>query len=61
MVDVDRWLFYKGACHVILIAKLHDCNFVFYKTDTYSTSCSADQDQMLQNVASDQDLHCLLK
>ena len=24
MVDVERWLSYKGTCHVILLAKLHD-------------------------------------
>ena len=23
-VDVERWLSYKGTCHVILLAKLHD-------------------------------------
>ena len=31
-------------------------------TETFGTLAnSADPDQMLQNVASDQDLHCLLK
>ena len=24
MVDVERWLSYKGTCHVILLAKLDD-------------------------------------
>ena len=24
VVDVERWLSYKGKCHVILLAKLHD-------------------------------------
>ena len=24
VVDVERWLSYKGTCHVILLAKLHD-------------------------------------
>ena len=24
MVDVERWLSYKGTCHVILLAKVHD-------------------------------------
>ena len=31
MVDVEKWLFYKGTCHVILLAKLHD--MYLYKTD----------------------------
>ena len=31
MVDVERWLSYKGTCHVILLAKLHD--MFLYKTD----------------------------
>ena len=31
VVDVERWLSYKGTCHVILLAKLH--NMYFYKTD----------------------------
>ena len=33
MVGVERWLSYKGACHVILLAKLHD--MYLYKTDTF--------------------------
>ena len=33
MVDVERWLSYKGTCHVILLAKLHDM-YVF-KTDNF--------------------------
>ena len=33
MVDVERWLSYKGTCHVILLAKLHD--MYLYKTDTF--------------------------
>ena len=32
VVDVERWLSYKGTCHVILLAKLHD--MYLYKTDT---------------------------
>ena len=31
VVDVERWLSYKGTCHVILLAKLHD--MYLYKTD----------------------------
>ena len=31
MVDVERWLSYKGTCHVLLLAKLHD--MYFYKTN----------------------------
>ena len=33
MVDVERWLFYKGTCLVILLAKLHD--MYLYKTTTF--------------------------
>ena len=33
MVDVDRWLSYKGTGHVILLAKLHD--MYLYKTATF--------------------------
>ena len=33
MADVERWLSYKGTCHVILLAKLHDMNL--YKTDVF--------------------------
>ena len=33
MVDVKRWLSYKGTCHVILQAKLHD--MYLYKTDNF--------------------------
>ena len=33
MVDVERWLSYKGTCHVILLAKLHD--MFIYKTDNF--------------------------
>ena len=33
VVDVERWLFYKGTCHVILLAKLHD--MYLYKTDNF--------------------------
>ena len=36
VVDVERRLSYKGTCHVILLAKLHD--MYLYKTDTFSTS-----------------------
>ena len=31
VVDVERWWSYKGTCHVILLAKLHD--MYLYKTD----------------------------
>ena len=34
MVDVERWLSYKGTCHVILLAKLHD--MYLYKTDNFN-------------------------
>ena len=30
---MERWLSYKGTCHVILIAKLHD--MYLYKTATF--------------------------
>ena len=30
---MERWLSYKGACHVILLAKLHD--MYLYKTVTF--------------------------
>ena len=33
MVVVERWLSYKGTCHVILLAKLHD--MYLYKTATF--------------------------
>ena len=33
VVDVERWLSYKGTCHVILLAKLHD--MYIYKTATF--------------------------
>ena len=33
VVDEERWLSYKGTCHVILLAKLHDMNL--YKTATF--------------------------
>ena len=33
VVDVKRWLSYKGTCHVILLAKVHD--MYFYKTDNF--------------------------
>ena len=32
-VDMERWLFYKGTCHVILLAKLH--GMYLYKTDNF--------------------------
>ena len=32
-VDEERLLFYKGTCHVILLAKLHD--MYLYKTATF--------------------------
>ena len=33
MIDVEKWLSYKGTCHVILLAKLHD--MYLYKTDNF--------------------------
>ena len=33
VVDVERLLSYKGTCHVILLAKLHD--MYLYKTDNF--------------------------
>ena len=33
VVDEERWLSYKGTCHVILLAKLHD--MYLYKTDNF--------------------------
>ena len=33
VVDVERGLSYKGTCHVILLAKLHD--MYLYKTDNF--------------------------
>ena len=33
VVDVERWLSYKGTCHLILLAKLHD--MYLYKTDNF--------------------------
>ena len=33
VADVERWLSYKGTCHVILLAKLHD--MYLYKTDNF--------------------------
>ena len=33
VVDVEKWLSYKGSCHVILLAKLHD--MYLYKTDNF--------------------------
>ena len=33
VVDLERWQSYKGTCHVILLAKLHD--IYIYKTDVF--------------------------
>ena len=33
VADVERWLSYKGTCHVILLAKLHD--MYRYKKDAF--------------------------
>ena len=33
VVNMERWLSYKGTCHVILLAKLHD--MYLYKTDNF--------------------------
>ena len=34
VVDMERWLSYKGICHVILLAKLYD--MYLYKADVFS-------------------------
>ena len=44
MVDVERWLSYKGTCHVILLAKLHD--MYLYKTDNSPHQPILSQSQM---------------
>ena len=46
VIVVESWLSYKGTCHVILLAKLHDMylyktlaklhDMYLYKTDTFS-------------------------
>ena len=33
VLEVERWLSYKGTCYVILLAKLHD--MYLYKTDNF--------------------------
>ena len=33
MVNVESWLYFKGTCHIILLAKLHD--MYLYKTVTF--------------------------
>ena len=33
VVDMERWLSYKGTCHVILLVKLHD--MCLYETDNF--------------------------
>ena len=33
MVGMERWLSYKGTCHVILLTKLHD--MYRYKTNNF--------------------------
>ena len=35
VVDMERWLSYKGTCHVILLAKLHDR--YLYKTAAFAS------------------------
>ena len=49
--------------HVILVTVTSGCHVkrVICKTWTGTLANSADPDQMLQNAASDQGLHCLLK
>ena len=71
MVDVERWLSYKGTCHVILLAKLHD--MYLYKTDNFFHSnhylksfskvallhrfyCSEKNPRLLQTDTDDDDL-----
>ena len=34
LVGVERWLSYKGTCHVILLAKLHDM-YLFFHVNHY--------------------------
>ena len=44
VVNVERWLSYKGTCHVILLAKLHDMYLSktnnFYHINHYLKSVS---------------------
>ena len=49
--------------HAIFVAVTSECPItrVICKTLSGTLSNSADPDQMQQNAASDQDLHCLLK
>ena len=49
--------------HTSLVAVISECRVkrVICKTWTGTLANSADPDQMPQNVASDQGLHCLLK
>ena len=37
VVAVERWLSYKGTCHVILLAKLHDTMTCTFIRQTFST------------------------
>ena len=36
VVDVERWLSYKGTCHVILLAKFNDM-YLYKRTDAFFT------------------------
>ena len=47
----------------VLVAVMLECRvkWVIYQTWTGTLANNADPDQMLQNVASDQGLHCLLR
>ena len=49
--------------HAVLVAVMSECcvKRVICKIRTGTLANSADPDQMLQNVASHQDLHCLLR
>ena len=41
VIDVEKWLSYKGICHVILLAKLHD--MYLYKTATFPNGGDPDK------------------
>ena len=58
--EIQRMVIYS---HAILVAEKSECGVKRFicKTWTRTLANSADPDQMLQSVASDQGLHCLLK
>ena len=47
--------------HAILVAEWSECRMKRVVCKTWTGANSADPDQTLQNAASDQGLHCLLK